>query len=82
MRWKDILGIYSSKCLSPPVDLLGSSASELLQGIGRDSFIATQSRKESKDCPVGFADFGSVSSVHSQLLLLFFYLMDKALSSA
>ncbi|XP_043990917.1 epidermal growth factor receptor substrate 15-like 1 isoform X4 [Gambusia affinis] len=43
----------------PYVDPLGSSASELLQGISRDSFIATHSRKESKDCPVGFADFGS-----------------------
>ncbi|XP_032421144.1 epidermal growth factor receptor substrate 15-like 1 isoform X2 [Xiphophorus hellerii] len=51
----------------PYVDLLGSSASELLQGIGRDSFIATQSRKESKDCPAGFADFGSFGSENQQL---------------
>ncbi|XP_014837294.1 PREDICTED: epidermal growth factor receptor substrate 15-like 1 isoform X2 [Poecilia mexicana] len=51
----------------PYVDLLGSSASELLHGVSRDSFIATQSRKESKDCPVGFADFGSFGSENQQL---------------
>ncbi|KAM4728372.1 epidermal growth factor receptor substrate 15-like 1 isoform 2-T2 [Anableps anableps] len=51
----------------PYVDLLGLSASELLQGVSRDSFIATQSRKESKDCPVGFADFGSFGSESQQL---------------
>ncbi|XP_035994315.1 epidermal growth factor receptor substrate 15-like 1 isoform X2 [Fundulus heteroclitus] len=52
---------------APPYDLLGPSASELLQSVGRDSFIATQSRKESKDCPVGFADFGSFGSENQQL---------------
>ncbi|XP_054914182.1 epidermal growth factor receptor substrate 15-like 1 isoform X2 [Poeciliopsis prolifica] len=51
----------------PYVDLLGPSPSELLQGVSRDSFIATQSRKESKDCPVGFADFGSFGSENQQL---------------
>lgn len=61
-------GIYSFKCLSSPVGLLSLSASEPLQSVcstavSKDSFFTTHSSKASKDCPVGFADIGSVSVV-------------------
>ncbi|XP_059200441.1 epidermal growth factor receptor substrate 15-like 1 [Centropristis striata] len=48
---------------------LSLAASELHQSVfstadSKDSFVATHSSKASKDCPVGFADFGSVSVVY------------------
>uniref|UniRef100_A0A3Q1JDJ3 Epidermal growth factor receptor pathway substrate 15 like 1 n=1 Tax=Anabas testudineus TaxID=64144 RepID=A0A3Q1JDJ3_ANATE len=52
----------------PYVGLLSLGASQPFQNISatadsRDSFVTTHSNKTSKDCPVGFADFGSVSVV-------------------
>lgn len=48
--------------------MLCLSASEPLRGVcssavSADSFVPTHSSKASKDCPVGFAEFGSVSVV-------------------
>lgn len=56
------------KYLPSPVGLLSLGASQPFQNISatadsRDSFVTTHSSKTSKDCPVGFADFGSVSVV-------------------
>ncbi|KAM9718487.1 epidermal growth factor receptor substrate 15-like 1 isoform 1-T1 [Menidia menidia] len=57
---------------APPYGMLSLSASEPLQGVcsaavSKDSFVTTQSSKASKDCPVGFADFGSFGSESQQL---------------
>lgn len=55
------------KCLPSPVGALSLTASEPTQPSvfsavdSKDSFVTTHSSKTSKDCPVGFADFGSVS---------------------
>lgn len=59
------------KCLPSPVGMLSLSASEASQSIcstadSKDTFVTTHSSKASKDCPVGFADFGSVSVVYLQ----------------
>lgn len=59
------------ECLPSPVGALSSAASELLQSGGstadsKDSFVTTESSKTSKDCPVGFADFASVSVAYLQ----------------
>lgn len=59
---------YLSKCLPSPVGMLSLTASEPIQSVcstadSKGSFVTTHSSKTSKDCPVGFADFGSVSLV-------------------
>lgn len=51
------------------IGVLGLSPSELLQSVGStadgvDSFVTTQSSKTSKDYPMGFANFASVSVVY------------------
>ncbi|KAG8014341.1 Epidermal growth factor receptor substrate 15-like 1, partial [Nibea albiflora] len=56
----------------PYVGALGLTASEPTQGVfsavdSKDSFVTTHSSKTSKDCPVGFADFGSFGSENQQL---------------
>lgn len=43
------------------------TASEPSTADSKDSFVTTHSSKTSEDCPVGFADFGSVSLVYLQL---------------
>lgn len=62
---------YLSKCLPSPVGALSLTASEPIQGAcstadSKGSFVSTHSSKTSKECPVGFADFGSVSVVYLQ----------------
>lgn len=59
------------KCLCFPVGVLSLSASEPLRGVcssavSADPFVTTHSSKASKDCPVGFAESGSVSVVRPQ----------------
>ncbi|XP_017266428.1 epidermal growth factor receptor substrate 15-like 1 isoform X1 [Kryptolebias marmoratus] len=56
----------------PYVGMLSLGASEPLQGVcssavSSDSFVTTHSSKASKDCPVGFAEFGSFGSESQQL---------------
>ncbi|KAM7379584.1 hypothetical protein PAMP_005130 [Pampus punctatissimus] len=57
---------------APPYGMLTLSASEASQSIwstadSKDTFVTTHSSKASKDCPVGFADFGSFGSENQQL---------------
>lgn len=56
---------YLFECLPSPGGMLSLTASEPFQNIrstadSKDAFVTTHSSKESKDRPVGFADFGSV----------------------
>lgn len=62
------------QCLPSPGGLLGLSASQpplsaCSAANSKDSFVTTRSNKASKDCPVGFADVGSVSVVYLQFSL-------------
>lgn len=62
---------YLLKCLPSPVGILTLSASEAPPSVcstadSKDTFVTTHSSKASKDCPVGFADFGSVSVAYLQ----------------
>ncbi|XP_044223817.1 epidermal growth factor receptor substrate 15-like 1 isoform X2 [Thunnus albacares] len=56
----------------PYVGMLSLSASEASQSVcstadSKDTFVTTHSSKASKDCPMGFADFGSFGSENQQL---------------
>ncbi|XP_069548502.1 epidermal growth factor receptor substrate 15-like 1 isoform X1 [Brachyistius frenatus] len=60
-----------SRPAPPYVGILSLNASKPLPSVcssadSTDSFVATHSSKASKDSPVGFADFGSVSVVYMQ----------------
>uniref|UniRef100_A0A7N8XGX4 Epidermal growth factor receptor pathway substrate 15-like 1b n=1 Tax=Mastacembelus armatus TaxID=205130 RepID=A0A7N8XGX4_9TELE len=60
------------QCLPSPVGMLGLGASEPFPNVcstadSTDSFVTTHSSKASKDCPVGFADFGSFGNESQQL---------------
>ncbi|XP_037537761.1 epidermal growth factor receptor substrate 15-like 1 [Nematolebias whitei] len=54
-------GNMLSLCVSEPLQGVCSSA------VGADSLVTTHSSKASKDCPVGFAEFGSFGSENQQL---------------
>lgn len=61
--------LYILSYLNVLPSLIGLSPSELLQSVGStadcaDSFFTTQSSKTSKDYPMGFANFASVSVVY------------------
>lgn len=65
---------YLLKCLPSPVGMLSLSASEASQSVcstadSKDTFVTTHSSKASKDCPMGFADFGSVSVAYLQSII-------------
>ncbi|XP_073346821.1 epidermal growth factor receptor substrate 15-like 1 isoform X2 [Pagrus major] len=51
----------------PYVGTFSLTASEPIRSDSKDSFVTTHSSKTSKDCPVGFADFGSFGSENQQL---------------
>ncbi|XP_042284846.1 epidermal growth factor receptor substrate 15-like 1 isoform X3 [Thunnus maccoyii] len=58
----------------PYVGMLSLSASEASQSVcstadSKDTFVTTHSSKASKDCPMGFADFGSVSVAYLQSII-------------
>ncbi|KAM8728353.1 epidermal growth factor receptor substrate 15-like 1 isoform 2-T2 [Acanthopagrus schlegelii] len=52
---------------APPYGTFSLTASEPIWSDSKDSFVTTHSSKTSRDCPVGFAEFGSFGSENQQL---------------